>query len=271
MDVVAIPARGGHVVVGRADVDLMLDDGGKGHGEAREDEPPRDAGDGVHGEPPLAEERVDDLVEDGDEDDDDDGVDVLQLVVGHPVQLHLARLRDEVGAELVVDDPVDRVEQEHPAGHQRAAELVHKGLIPGGLVFLPVGGLVRGSSGVHVAPVDEADPHRFEGVRHYGACWGAGHVEFLAEDEDGEADAEAEESQQVHRPKALVFLHEDGGNETQGAEVDAPIKDHVDALKGEGGGLDDALAGFERLDLELGFGHLLGNEGGHVGFDTTGP
>ena len=270
MDVVAIATRGGHVVIGRADVDLMLDDRRKGHGEAREDEAPRDAGDGVHGEPALAEERVDDLVKDGDEDDDDDGVDVLQLVVGHAVQLHLARLRDEVGVELVVDDPVDRVEQKHFAGHQRAAEFVHKGLVPGSLVFLPVGGLVRGPGGVHGAPVDEADPHRFEGVGHDGACRGPGDVEFLAEDEDAEADAESEEAHEIHRPEALVFLHEDGGNETQGAEVDAPIKDHVDALKGEGGRLDDALAGFERLDLELGFRHLLGNEGGHVGFDASG-
>lgn len=270
MDLVAIAARGGHVVVGRADVDLVLDDGGKGHGERREDEPPRDTGDGVHGEAALAEEGVDDLVEDGDEDDDDDRVNVLQLVIGHAVQLHLARLRDEVGVELVVDDPVDRVEEEDLAGHQRTPELVHKGLVPGGLVFLPVGGLVRRPGGFHGAPVDEADPHRFEGVGHDRPSGGPCDVELLAEDEDGETEAEGEQAHQVDRPEALVFLHEDGGDETEGAEVDAPIEDHVDALKGDGGGLDDALAGLEGLDLEFGFGHLLGDEGGHVGFDASG-
>ena len=81
------------VEIRRPDVDFVLDDGGKGHGEGGEGEADGDAGDGVHGEAELAHEGVEEFVEEGDEDYDNDGVDVLHFVVGHAVELHAAGWR----------------------------------------------------------------------------------------------------------------------------------------------------------------------------------
>ena len=269
MDVVAAVTRGRHVVVRGADVDFVLDDSREGHGERGEDEPPGDTRDGVHGEPSLAEEGVDDLVENGDEDDDDDGVDVLHFVVGHAVELHRSGLRDEVGVELVVDDPVDGIEGEDLAGHEGTAELVDEGFAPGGLVFLAVGGLVGGASGFEGAAIGHGDPEGFEGVGEDGARWGARDVELLPEEEDGETAHEGDETHEVDGPKALIFLHEYGGDETQGADIDTPVEDHVDALEGDTGVLDNALARRQSLDLHLGLGHLLSDQRGDVGFDAS--
>lgn len=270
VDVVAVAARGGHVVVGRAAVNFVLDDCREGHAEPREDEAPCDPGDGVHGETSFAEEGINNFVHDGDEDDDDDGVDVLHFVVGHAVELHGAGLGDEVGVQLVVDDPVDGVEDEDLAGHQRPTDLVDEGLVPGRLVFVAVGGLVGGPRGVHTPAANQTNPHRLEGVREDGPLGRASDVKLASEDEGGEADAKGDETHQIDGPEALVFLHKDGGDQAQRADVDAPVEDHIDALVGDAGILDDAFAALEGLDLQLGLGHLLGDQGADVGLDAAG-
>lgn len=53
----------------------MLDDCGVGHGEGGEEEADGDARDGAEGDVEAAQERVEELVHDGDEDDDCEGVD----------------------------------------------------------------------------------------------------------------------------------------------------------------------------------------------------
>ena len=117
----------------------MLDDGRIRHADTRQDESPRDACDRVHGKPMAAEERVDDFIEERNAEDDDHGVDVLHLIVGHAMEFHLRGLGYEVGVELVVYDPEDGVEEEDAASDKGAAELVDKGFVPRGFVFLAVG------------------------------------------------------------------------------------------------------------------------------------
>ena len=108
----------------------MLDDGGVGHGERADPEAEGDAADWFERDTPFAQERVDDAVDKWDEDDDGDGVEVLHQIVWDAVAGHLARLRDEVVAELAVADPVDWVDGEDFAADQRSLELVDEEIVP---------------------------------------------------------------------------------------------------------------------------------------------
>ena len=139
MNVIAIATSGRHVIVGRADVDLMLDNGCECHADTSEDEAPCDACDRVHGETSFPQEWIDDFIEERDAKDDDDRINVLHLIVGHVVKFHLAGLSDEIGGELVVNDPIDRIEEEDSAGNEGTAEFVDEGFTPRGFVFLAVG------------------------------------------------------------------------------------------------------------------------------------
>ena len=259
MDVVAIPTGSRHVVVRGTNVDLVLDDGGEGHGERSENKAPSDTSNRIHGEACPAEERVDNLIENGNKDDDDERVDVLHFVVGDAVQLHGTGLCDEVGVELIVNHPVNWVEGEDLAGHEGAAKLVNKGLAPRGFGLSPYCGLEGRAGGVEVA-VSEADPESSESVWEDGASRWAGNVKFTSHDQNGEADHESDETREVDGPEALVFLHEDGSDEAERADVDTPVEDHVDALESNTGVLDNAFAALEGLDLHPGFCHLFRNQ-----------
>lgn len=96
----AIVAR--HSVIWPPNIDFMLNDSSESHRKRGQGEANGDTSDGIHGKAHIPKEWVDELVHDGDEDDDDDGINILHLVVGHTVQLHLASLAYEVRAELIV-------------------------------------------------------------------------------------------------------------------------------------------------------------------------
>ena len=131
----------------------MLDDGSVGHGEGGEEETHGDAGDGFEFDADAAEAWVDEAVADGDEDDDGEGIDVLHDVVGDAVQFHDPGLRDEVVKHLVVDDPVDREEDEDAAGDETALEFIDEEVVPRGGVFAAVFVPVGGFGGFHVEAV----------------------------------------------------------------------------------------------------------------------
>lgn len=75
--------------------------------------------------------------------------------------------------------------------------------------------------------------------------------------------------QEVGRPEALVLFHKGRGHEGEGADIDAPVEDHVDALVRDGG-VDDVLAVLLRLDGHDAALVLVGDEGGNVGLDAAG-
>ena len=156
------------IVSGTPNVDLMLNDGCESHRQGGQGESNCNAGDGVHGEPHLPHEWIEEFVQQRDEYDDDDWVNVLHFVVGHTVQLHGTGLADEVGAQLVVamgmeirqhddtskttdygkgkrddiHDPVDWIKQEHFASNKRPPQFVDEGVIPRRAVSLTLRGLI---------------------------------------------------------------------------------------------------------------------------------
>jgi hypothetical protein len=95
------------VVARSGRVDEVLHDGGVSHAYRGEAEANCDAHDGAQLDASLAENRVNDAVEEGCEDQDGDRVEVLHEVVRHAVALHLSGLRDKVGRELTVANPED--------------------------------------------------------------------------------------------------------------------------------------------------------------------
>lgn len=86
-------------------VDVVLDDCCGDHGKGGEHEAEGHALDGCELDVLLAEEGVEEVVDDGYEDDEGDGVEVGDDVVGDAVEGHGGGLGDEVVVHLVVGDP----------------------------------------------------------------------------------------------------------------------------------------------------------------------
>lgn len=258
----------GELVAGLGGVDDVLDNGGIGEAEGGEPEANGDAGNGTQLNAHLAEDGVDNAVEERGKEENGQGVKVLHKVVGHAVTLHLLGLGDKVGGELAVADPEDGVEDEDLAGAEGTLELVDKVVVPAdeGLV---VGGAPRVPGGIGAAP-DNHHAEGLEGVGDDGALGRSDNVRLAAGDEDNDANVEHAEAHEEGGPEALVLFHKGRGHEGEGTEVDTPIEDHVDSLVGDGRVDDDALARFFRLDGHATALVLVGNEGGNVGLDTTG-
>lgn len=87
-------------------VDFALDDAGGDHSRGSEDETKSHTLDGGEADTLLAEEWVQDVVNDGDEDNEGDGVDVSDDIVGETVQDEGVGLRGQVVVHLVVREPV---------------------------------------------------------------------------------------------------------------------------------------------------------------------
>lgn len=258
------------VFVARASaVDEFLDNGGVGEAERGEEEANANTGNGAELNASLAQDRVDDAVENRGEDENGDGVKVLHEIVGHAVTLHLLGLGDKVGRELSVADPEDGVEDKDLAGTQGALDLVDEVVVPGNGVVLAVGRAPSRLGGVGAA-VDNHDTNGLEGIGNDGALRGADNVRLAANDEDKDTNVEHAEAHEEGSPKAAVFLHKRRGHEGEGTDVDAPVEDHVNALVGDGGVNDDTLATLLGLDGHAATLVLVGNEGGNVRLDTTG-
>ena len=128
--VVADPVR--RVVAAGAEVvDVVLRHGRGYHGEGAEEEAPGDAFQRREADAEPFETGVEEDVGDGDEDDEGDGVDVVDEVVGGPVQFHGRGLRDQVVGHLVVGEPPQRVPEEDGAGFEAAAHFVDPDVVEG--------------------------------------------------------------------------------------------------------------------------------------------
>jgi hypothetical protein len=93
----------------RCPIDIVLDDRGRDHRKRSDAETPCDSLNGSEVDFRLAERRIDEEVHDWDEDDQGEGVQIVDQVVWHAVQLHGGRLRCEVVRHLVVGDCDDTV------------------------------------------------------------------------------------------------------------------------------------------------------------------
>lgn len=117
-------------VAGSGGVDQVLYNSGVHHGKRGDDESKGDTGDGGEGDLHAAHQGVDAGFQKGNENNHGDGVEILHQIVRNAVAFHLAGLGDEVGGELSVDDPVNRVEGEHATGDQGALQLVDEVVVP---------------------------------------------------------------------------------------------------------------------------------------------
>ena len=255
------------VVARAAVVDELLHNGRVRQAQRGEPETNGDAENRAQLVTALAQHGVHDSLQNGREDENRDGVKVLHKVVGHAVALHLRRLRDKVARELAVAHPEDRVQHEHLAGLESALQLVDEVVVPhhGALAVL---GAPRRLGGVGAAAGNH-HANGLEGVGNDLALRRAHNVRAAAGHEDGDTHVEHDEAHEERGPEALVLLHERRGQQREGADVDAPIKDHVDALVRDGGVDNDALAALLRLDGHGAALVLVGNEGGNVGLDAA--
>jgi hypothetical protein len=93
----------------RRPVDVVLNDCGRDHGKRGDPEAPGDPLDGSEVYLRLAESGIDEEVHDWDEDDQRQGIQIVDQVVWHAVQLHGGRLRCEIVRHLIVSDCEDNV------------------------------------------------------------------------------------------------------------------------------------------------------------------
>lgn len=94
--------RGKIVVAGRGLVDVFLQDGGIKHGKTSDKETRVDTLNRSEVDTTLAEEGVDDVIEDRDEDDDGDRIQVLDEIVGRSVEGHASSNSSEITVDLRV-------------------------------------------------------------------------------------------------------------------------------------------------------------------------
>jgi hypothetical protein len=250
-------------------VDVMLDDGGVDHGERSNPETSGDTVDGREVDPVLAEKGEEPLIHKRQEDDDGNGVEVLHQIVGDTVTSHLTSLGDEVVGEVAVYDPVDGVEAEDLAGNKSTLDLLNEVVVPESGGLLSKSGLVRWLCGVHAASLDHL-AHDTESVGDNRALRRANDVDLATENENERTDEEDAQAQQVGGPEVGIALHVRSGEQGQGADVDAPVEDHVDTRDGDRGVDDDALASLlVGTNNHLATLVLIGNQGSDVGLDTT--
>lgn len=256
-------------VTGSSLVDDVLDDGGVHEAEGAEHESNGDTSNGLELDLKLAEDGVNDHVENRDEDNDRDGVKVLHQIVGHAVAFHLAGLRDEVAGELRVADPEDGVETEDLASHESTPQLVDEVVVPGNRLSLSVGGAPRWLGGVGVA-CDDHQTDGLESIGNDGSLRRADDVVLLRHNQDDDTDAEHAEAHHVSGPEALVHLHERSGEKRETSNVDASVEHHVDPLECDRRIDDNTLASLlNGSDSESLASVLVGNKGRNVRLDAT--
>ena len=202
----------GVVVAGTGLVDVVLDDGGVYHGEGRDPESGDDTVDRREGDLLLAEERHQDLIDEGQENDDGDGVEVLHQIVGNAVSGHLSALGDEVirklayligisllsiihsYAELTVNDPINGVEAENLASNKRTLDFLNKVVVPAQHSSLAQSSLVRGLRAIHLARLDH-QPHNAESISNDRALRWSNNIDLATEHKHQRTDEKDTETQ----------------------------------------------------------------------------
>jgi len=119
------------IVARRLLEDELLKNGGIQHGETGDEETGVDTFDGSKVDPDLPETWVDEFVEDGDEDDDGDWVQVLDQIVGGPVQGHSGGDGAQVTVDLGVAQPVEGEPAEHLASLEGTGDFSNELVVPG--------------------------------------------------------------------------------------------------------------------------------------------
>lgn len=136
--------------------------------------------------------------------------------------------------------------------------------------ILPIGLSPRRLGGIEVARGNH-HTNGLEGVGDDGPLRRSVDVGLATRDEDENANGEHAEAHEIGGPEALVLLHEGRSHERQGADVDTPVEDHIDALVGDGRVDDSALTALLSLDGHDSSLILVGNQRRNVGFDPSCP
>lgn len=249
-------------------VDQVLDDSSVSETEGSEPETNGDSRNRSELDAEVTQNGVYDLLNDGSEDQNRDGIKVLHEIVGHSVTLHLTSLSDKVGRELTVANPEDGVEDKDLASTQTTLQLVDEMIVPGDRLGLSVGGTPCRLGSIGVAGGNH-HTKSLEGIGDDGTLGRAVDKGLATEDQSDDADVEHDETHEVGSPETLVLLHEGSGHQRQGADVDAPIEDHVDTLVSNGRINDNSLSGLFGSDGHSASLVLVGNKGRDVGLDTT--
>jgi hypothetical protein len=233
----------------------VLQDGGPDHGEGAEDETGGNLLDGCEPDAPLAEEWVDERIHDWH--DDDDGnlqrlasraigsrgctywVEIGENIIRHATEVHGSAHLGQVGVHLTVRKPEDGNPEEDGASSETTRNLVNPGVVKvvplwgvgtkrGGLDGLPDVSRVPvppGLEGVDAHTRAESLEEQLESGAHDVAARWAQNVEFLAEDEDGNANDEHGGGNQVSEPETDVTFgvdHADLSN--QSTNVDEEVE-----------------------------------------------
>ena len=111
-------------------VDELLENGCVQHRKSGDEETGVDALDGGEVDSHLPKAGVDDSVKDGDEDDDGDGVQVLNQVVGSPVQRHASGNSTQVTIDLRVAQPEEGEPAKDFAGFEGTSNFADELVVP---------------------------------------------------------------------------------------------------------------------------------------------
>lgn len=111
-----------------------------------------------------------------------------------------------------------------------------------------------------------------ESVCDNRTLWRPDDITFLAKNDGNKAYNHHAETHQVGRPESNIAFHVGCRDKGKRAQVDTAVKDKIDPLNCDSGVNDDALAGFGNgLDGHFLPSVLICDQGGNIGFDTTGP
>lgn len=269
VDVVALGVNAGEVVVRAGLVEEMLQDSDVDEAESDNTKTDDNTVDGSQLEAGLAEEREDDDVEDGDEDDNDGRVDERQLLGLQPAGTgHVDGHVDKVVVHVVVQSPVDGVDQEDLAGVEGLLQIVDELVVPlersivGRLGSLnPVS--TRGTALAVLEGIDEAAEGLTENVTVGRA------IVVLRTTEGKDDDTDNEDNGGDHEGEVPSLLGDGGGDglTQHTTNVDGHVEVTEDTLDGDGMVDGDTGLGGVRVVLS---GNLLGSESRDVGLDTTG-
>lgn len=263
----------GVVTAGAHLVDVVLHDSGGNHGQGSEHETESHTLDGSEGNADLAQQRVQNVINDGNHDDDGDGVQVLNDVVGDTVTLKSSSLHGQVAGHLVVGQEEDGQEEEDLAGHQTTADLINPGVIVGEPRRALGNGNVGGLGGVPVnleaGGTLAGEEEHLQELGQNGASGRRQLVVLLLRPQDNGGKHEHAGGDDESLPETLKLLNVDHTDLTgHGTNVDTEVEVEEDTGVGDGRVDDDTLA-LADLNAHAGILVLLSQQGRDVGLEET--
>lgn len=134
---------GGVITTRAQNVNIMLHHGRSDHRGGSKEKANCHSLNRCQWKPDLAEAGIDQVVQDRNHNDDGDGIEVLDNIVWHAVQLQYSGLRGQIAGHLVVGEEKEGEEEENFAGFETTTDFIDPGIIVGH----PFGALFNGNLG----------------------------------------------------------------------------------------------------------------------------